>query len=309
MMRGVGPKQEATIYMKLRAVITLLLTFTLTVNAASFARNVAEDPTSEKEDNKITAEEDREAREIAAQFSRRWQETEDIGPLVKEFFVADFADRLRHEPSLLFFAELRPELMKPEAREELRRNYVAMTNLLYLFVRLYEVYAVIRMQGHEREDLNLNHILPVNIWKVLNSNPTMKTLLDEEVGESAQSRTEHGDQDADRQAHAKRIDSMEQLHSLTTTLEQAVVLLRDHVRTLPSTIRASELTGKQPGDAASSSTESSDPLTPRVRITGEEFYGYPAGTRLISVELLPFQIDLVRAGGRLKVLSVYIRGD
>jgi hypothetical protein len=292
--------------MKLRPFITLLLTITLLINAtAQAARNRTDDPPADKEEEKITAQEEQEARELVAQLTTRWQETEDIGPLVEEFYVSDFAERLRHEPQLFYFTELKEELLTQATPPELRRHYVAMTNFVHLVFRLYTVYESTRTKDDEQE-LDLKRIIPVNILNVFESNPNLKALMDEETGDQAEGQT---GQEAQEQATGKGIKNIEQLHLLTNALEQAVVLLRDHVRTLPATLSAREIVRARRSEEGSSAEEEDDPLKPHSYTLSEEFYGYPAGTRLICVDLLPLHMDLVRVGQRLKVVSIYMQGD
>ncbi|HEY6188314.1 MAG TPA: hypothetical protein VIW80_11570 [Pyrinomonadaceae bacterium] len=295
--------------MKLRPFITLLLTITLTINAtAQAARNGTDDTPADKDDEKITAQEEREARELVAQLTTRWQETEDIGPLVEEFYVSDFAERLRHEPQLLYFAELKEELLTPETPPELKRHYVAMTNFLHLIFRLYTVYESMRTKDDEQE-LDLKRIIPANILNVFESNPNLKALMDEEAGDQAEGRTGPQAQEAQEQASEKGIKNIEQLRLLTNALEQAVVLLREHVKTLPATLSAREIVRAGRSEEDAGAAEEDDPLKPRSYTLTEEFYGYPAGTRLICVDLLPLHADLVRVGQRLKVVSIYMQSD
>lgn len=295
--------------MKLRPVITLLLTITLMINATALAaRSGTDDPPASKDDEKITAQEEQEARELVAQLTKRWQETEDIGPLVDEFYISDFAERLRHEPQLLYFAELKEELLRTATPLELRRHYVAMTNFLHLISRLYTVYESART-GNDEQDLDLKRIIPANILSVFESNPNLKALMDEEAGDKAEGRTQPQGQEAEEQATERGIKNVEQLRLLTSALEQAVVLLRDHVKTLPATLPASEILRARKSEEDSSAAALDDLLKPRSYTLSEEFYGYPAGTRLICVNLLPLHMDMVRVGQRLKVVSIYIQSD
>ncbi len=293
--------------MNLRTFMTLLLMITLVVTATALPQHVSNDLSAEPGDEKLTAEEEREARELVTLLTRRWLETEDIEPLINEFFVSDFADRLRHEPQMLFLVDLEPDLLAPENSLELRRHYVAMTNFLHLMFRLYEVYTSINLSGEQNVEVDLKEALPANIWNLLKST---NVLLEEELGENAEGKTENPDQSAEAQADAKTIKTIEQLRSVTITLEQAVIHLRDHLKIFPSTLPASEIARGRQSDANSGAAENSDVLQPRVNILGENFYGYPAGTRIIYVNVLPFNINLVRDGDqRLKVLSVHILTD
>jgi len=295
--------------MNLRPFIALLLIIIMASTAMCLPQNASNDAPVEQRDEKLTPDEEREARELVAHLFKRWQETEDIAPLMDEFFVTDFADRLRHEPEILLLVELKPELLlTPDNRDDLRRHYVAMSNLLHLVFRLYEVYGFINMTAEEREEFDLKKALPASIWDLFKSNPTTNAIINEELGEKAEGQTENPDRSAEKQADSKIIQTIEQLRGVTVTLEQANVILRDHLKTLP--LPASEINRSQQSDAASSTAENTDPLTPRVQILGSDFYGYPPGTRLICINVLPFHIDLVRdSSQRLKVLSVYLQTD
>ncbi|HYY57104.1 MAG TPA: hypothetical protein VE842_07195, partial [Pyrinomonadaceae bacterium] len=291
-------------------VIALLLTISLALTAMGLGRSRPDAPPVDKGSAEITADEEREAREIVTRLTTRWRETEDIGPLTEELFVADFADRLRYEPQYLFFSELKTEQLGPEDREDLRRHYVAMTNLLHLFVRLYEVYLPLRKSEEEGgEEFEPEKLLPANVIEVFKSNPTLSAIYDEELGDKAETPANQSPDQSVEGKRQTRVETIEQLRALTDTVERAVVLLRDHVRTLPLTLPASELVKEQDSQGDSEPAESEDSTKPRVYILSEDFYGYPSGTRLICVDILPFHMDLVRVGQRLKVLTIHIQSD
>jgi hypothetical protein len=281
------------------------------------ARNRPEGGAGEdSEEAKLTDMEEREARDLAALFNTRWRETEDIGPLVEEFFAGGFAEYLRAEPQLLFFHELKPESLAWASRDDLERQYVASMNFTHLMFRLYEVYEVAGGSGEEKMELRLRDILPASVWNVLESNPTLYAIMREEMGEAeAKGQAEAIEPDTQQQqrrAEAKEVRTLEQVRSLTDTLERAVVLLRDHLKSLPGTLDTRErISSQQSSDADSSAEIDDDPLKPQLYISGEAADGYPAGTRMIYVDILPFRMRLVRAaeGERLKVASVYLMTD
>lgn len=295
--------------MKLRPFITLLLILTLAALATAFPLQSPPRPPLDRDEEKLTPEEEREARQVAALFLKRWQETEDIGPLMEEFFVPDFADRLRHEPQVLYLAEIRRELLVTENRDELERHYVAMTNFVRLVFRLYEVHEAMGPSSEEQDGPELYEVIPAGVWNLLRSNPTTYALLAEEMGEKIRGQEEAQEEEMAKGEEAKTIKTIEQLHRLTATLEQASLLLRDHLKTLRSTLPAKEGSREEKGDADSHRAETSDPLSPRLTILGSDFYDYPPGTRLIYFHILMFRVDLVRVGQHLKVLSVYMQGD
>jgi hypothetical protein len=296
--------------MNLRTLIALLLMLTLTFSASGFQQSQAEDTTAKESDEKITPDEEREARELAARFVKRWEETEDLGPLIDEFFVRDFAERLHYEPQLLYFGELKKdEKSILESSADLQRHYVAMTNFLRLLIRLHEIYAPILKSEEGQAELDLNQLLPPAVQDVLNSNPTMKAIMGEELGKQSEGRTEGSEQGAADQADARVIKNLEELRQLTTTLEQAITLLRAHLKTLPLTLSTTETIANQQNDTQSRGSEDDDPLMPRAHLLYEDLYGYPKGTRVVCINIMPFHIDLVRVNDRLKVLSLYIQTD
>jgi hypothetical protein len=308
-------KQEKIFYMKLRPFITLLLTIILAANALGQQPQTTEDMPVEKGEEKLTTEEEREAREIAALLNKRWKETQDIRPLIKEHFVTDFADRLRYEPQVLYFAEIKPELFVPENRDEMQRHYVAMTNFVHLVFRLYETYGAGGISVEGQDGPELYEIIPAAVWNMLRDNPTMYAVLAEEMGENARAQqAEPVEQDTAKREQAKTVKTIEELRSLTTTLEHACVLLRDHLKTLPSTLPMSEQAKEQKRNtdsnaAGNDATDDDDALRPRLHILSRDFFGYPAGTRMICFNILMFHVDLVRVGNRLRVLSIYLQTD
>jgi len=292
--------------MKLRPFIALLLAITFALATAASPIQSPEAETVDRGEEKLTSEEEQEARSVAASFIKRWQETEDIGPLISEFFVADFAERLGAEPEVLYFAELKPDLLVSENRDDLLKYYVAMTNSVRLIFRICQVHEATGQEEEGRDGPEWYEIIPAGVWNVLRSNPIMAEVLSEDMGERDSAT---GEQDAARREEAKTIKSIEELRSLTATLEQASLLLRDHLKTLPSTFPAREMKSEHEGQADANRAETGDPLNPRLTILGGDFFNYPAGTRLVYFHLLMFRVDLVRVGQHLKVLSVYIRSD
>jgi|GEM_PF-2486940 len=296
--------------MNLRMLIALLLMLTLTFSASGFQQSQAEDTPAKESDARITPDEEREARELAARFVKRWEETEDLSPLIDEFFVQDFAERLHYEPQFLFFGEIKEDEKNIlESSADLQRHYVAMTNLLRLLIRLQEIYEPLLKAEEGQADLDLNHLLPPGIWAVLRSNPTMRAVMSEELGEESESQTEASGQNTDDKVNPRIIKNLEELRSMTATLEQAVTLLRAHLKTLPRTLSKSEAIVNRQNDTQSSGSENEDPLMPRAHLLYEDLYGYPKGTRVICINIMPFHIDLVRINDRLKVLSLYIQTD
>jgi len=298
--------------MKLRTLIALLLALTLYLTALGSPRTETDSSSAadDESERKITPDEEREARELAALFIKRWDETEDINPLIKEFFVHDFAERLHYEPRFLFFGDFKGEQLRPENSADLQRHYAAMIDFLRLMFRLGDIYASLLSSEEGQEEMNLRRILPAGILEVFRSNRALNALMSEELGEEVEGQTEGSEQSEDSGNDARAIKNIEELRSLTMTLEQANTLLRAHLKTLPNTLSVNASNGNRPDDTQSSaSAETDDPLMPRIYTLDEDLYGYPKGTRLICLSLAPFHIDLVRDGERLKVLSLGLQTD
>jgi hypothetical protein len=296
--------------MNLRTLIALLLMLVMTFSALGFQQSPEEETTADQSDQKTTFDEEREARELAARFVKRWEETEDLSPLIKEFFVHDFAERLHYEPQQLYFGKIKEdEKSILESSADLQRHYVAMTNFLRLLIRLQEIYAPILKAEEGQDDADLKHLLPPGLWDIFRSNPVMRAVMSEELGENIESQTEASDQSTEDRVNPQVIKNLEELRQLTATLEQAVALLRAQVKTLPLTIKMSETIVNQQSNMQSSDSEDNDPLMPRAHLLGEDFYGYPKGTRVICFNIMPFHIDLVRVNDRLRVLSLYMQTD
>jgi len=119
--------------MRLRNIIICLLVVTMSATSA------ARPPTAPPDENsRITPEEVAEARELVAEFNRKFAETNDIAPLVEDYFVADFAARLIDPPNVFpFFLIDWKDKNAPAKPDDLLRFYVAATNFLHDFFPLY----------------------------------------------------------------------------------------------------------------------------------------------------------------------------
>lgn len=292
--------------MKLLVTLALLLVMTLARATPSLPQDVKNEPSLEQATGeKITPEEESEAREMAALFSRRWEETGDIGPLVKEFYVSDFADRLRHETNMFIIGELDEKLLNAETRDELQRYYIASTNFLYLFFRFYETSWP--MQSSEGGELDWK-LMPAGVLKVLRGNPTLAAIMAEELNEAQESDDVNSPEREGNQPDAKKVKTLEQLKALDKALEEADALMRDYLSKLPKMLHRDEIERRSKSDSKAQE-EADDPAKPFATIPGSSFYGYPEGTRFICVNILPFHIDMIRDGRRLKVVSVYLLTD
>lgn len=289
--------------------VVLLVT---TSNGGSFITTRSSAAQDAIQDEKIFAEEEMEAREVAELFIRRLQETNDLAPLVGEMFVPDYAARLRQEASNRPLALLSKGAVEGASREELARYDLALNNGLYLASLLFLAYQT----SHPAEDVDqkwgaayYKQLLPPDIIELCKNDPILRVLFEEETDESAEEKQtgapvensnviDHDDEP---------IHSVELLRSFTSTLEQAIVLARKHLAAAPRKLSIVER-HKGAGEEENWKAES-ESWKPRAWTLNREFYGYPIGTRVICVNVLVYHMDLIRVDGRLKVLALYLDVD
>jgi hypothetical protein len=109
------------------------------------------------------------------------------------------------------------------------------------------------------------------------------------------------------------LKSLDEMRHYTKLMEQGVVLIREHLKTLPTELNTSlskyfdnEIEAPEDGQAQ----EAKDMIYPRLGISVKEYMGYPAGTRFICAHPLIFHIKMVRGtDGHLKIFNVQMLSD
>jgi hypothetical protein len=314
--------------MNARHIIAFLLTLAIFLTAAvhpSSAKMTLR--AAEEEEPQLTPEEEREARDIALQFSERLKTKSDIGPVIDELFVSDFSERLRHSPSdSMPMAFLVKSLALTASRDELRRYYVAYMNFHLLVYRQIEVTMYLREQaGEDNTEWGPEDALTPEMINVLLSDPTIaeiaKELKEDEkdergkeddgnqpaqggdssqaAGATTQAEADDGEAPEDSEMHI--IKNYRQLESVSLALEKTSELMRQRLAGLPS-IPPKLLTG----DEAQSQQDSSKP---NLTSLPGEFYGYPKDTPVIHLDIMPFCFSLIKINGHLKILSATIHID
>lgn len=276
--------------MKVRALITLLLVVSVGATQAAAGARFAER-------QQLAPEEEREAREFVEVLFGRLEREQDFGPLLKELFVGDFAEQLHaaaREDGLFPFVDraAAAEL----SRDELLRYHVASSNLL-LLTSLHMTDARLAARaakgGAPDEDeaaseLKWADIFPPDVLELLKDDPYFGRVIAEEESADA------SDKDT--------ITTAEQLRAFTATVERANELLRRR------------LTGEQTRRAFAewrriAATEDGATESPYATVLGSDWYGQPAGTRIVCFGLLLFHVDLIKVGGGFKVLAMYLVDD
>lgn len=222
-----------------------------------------------------TEQEAREARQVAAAFMSRIQETRDIAA-VKDMYVTDFLRReLESERIALsgFGSSLsyRADLEAEADPREWERFYAAQVNLNY-FRALYYLATGHNILTHEP---TVSEVYPPEVVALLNANPLLAV------------------ESPDRKY---KIDTLEELRGVIVTLERAAALMRERFVKHPPE-RTERYRENVRAWAAAEPEEA-------VYIQTGDWYGFPQGTRFLRLRTAPqlFDLTLVRTGGGMKVV-------
>ncbi|HEY0098135.1 MAG TPA: hypothetical protein VGB76_04180 [Pyrinomonadaceae bacterium] len=290
-------------------IANLLVVLLLTTGSRVVVAQAASGAPEANDVAKITAEEEREAREVAERFMRRMQETNDLTPLVGEMFVPDYAARLRQEASGARLPMLSKEAVAQASREELARYQQALNHSFYMGILLHLAYQNAHPEKAVDEEARgleyFKQVLPPDIVELCMNDPTLRVLLEEETNEGAEADqpgapVENADEEDDE---PRPVRSVEQLRSFTSTMEQFIVLARKH---LAASTRKQTFIERHKGANEEENWQAErKAVTASAWTLNREFYGYPKGTRIFCVHVLVYHMDLVRVDGRLKVLALY----
>ena len=308
-----------------RTIAALLLIFVITVASTGGVPARGDDSLSvETSETKLTPEEELEARSIAEQFARRFEDSDDLVSIVNDLYVKDFAERLGREPADRFLVPVAWDLASQVKGNELSRYHIAERKFSYLYMMLCGAWhythlpsANTKPEDSEKE-LTPEEIFPPRVIALFKDDPALAELLIEESKKSENSEntaeTNVGseeqavDDDSKKKAEDNdlTIKSIERLRGFVSTLEQVVAIMREHLRTLPV-----PQTWQHMMDSVRSPDQETDPDPKKLRafiLAGDDL-GAPKGTRLICVNVLVFHVDMVRVDGQLKILNAYVDDD
>jgi hypothetical protein len=309
--------------MRARTLIAGLLIFavigtTTAAGARTRASQEVETPVETNETPKLTPDEELEARLIAEQFTSRFEGEDDPLSIVDDLYIRDFNERLRLNVADRFIVPVDSELALQVKGDELRRYHIAALKFFYLYILMGRAsYLAQHPKGSlEPEDSEKEfdpvEVLPPRAVEVLKNDPAFAEMILESSKKSAEASHEQEPQGAAEQINQKveaedqTIRDMKRLRGLVSVMEQAVSVMREHLQTLPPPktwqgLVDSMLTpGQEPPP---------DMLRPRALTLTREDMGFPAGTRLICVDVLLFRMELVRVDGQLRILNVYVSDD
>lgn len=323
-----------------RRFITALLIVVLALSGATRALAAPRD-----EDLATTPDEQREARELLEEFNQKFVATNDIAPLIKDYFVPDFSSRLgKHAGTFPFnIIDWKDETAPPDP-EDLNRFYVASTNFLHAFFPLYAAAAKKCAEEEDGEDGDAEHpkgdgdcdggepkfekILPPAASEIVKADPLARKMgldLDESDAESKRAGAQATPQAAGgancegvegcAAASAKHderlVEDAAELRHLTELFDDLSKVLREHLAAHPVAFEQEPTDDDKESKAAE--FQRFDPkkikIFGKARVLRKEFYGYPEGTRLVCANLGCLHAELVRVDGKLRILTIYMLMD
>ena len=274
-----------------KLLITLCIFYILSVNITGQIKNSIPSP-----------EEEREAKALAVSFFTRFQETQDITPLIKEFFVKDFATRLKFCGTTnecggfaRDFWGKREELIAINATEvDFQRSYSLSINILFLEMR-----CVTYSNGNI--DRKIDEIDGKTTEKVIKND--LKVLLKDnskllKFGAFSEETDEY---------KPLKFKTLDKFHQYLNDGEKYLSVLK----TYESKLRA-DLQKQQPSINFS---KSSIDFSVNSEENSRQFFNYPVGTKMLFVFSTPFdfcfafKMDFIKEAGKLKIVAIYIPMD
>lgn len=265
-------------------------------------------PHSSKADD-LTPQEIVEAHSIALKFSERLQETEgDIAPLIPEFFVSDFDERLRddscaftdsHDNLFLYIAD---DAMRQLSDQDLRRLFVMVIDAFCLTLKVIERYdAEPKPQLDGQNEGDIANFYPLELIELVKADPTIVSLSEELKRRktlalaATQNEAASGGQENDP-IHGI-VTTTAQLRGLMALGEKVIDAMKQYLATHHAPPESSD------GKNFRASVYDTD-----LTVIEKETCRRPTGTRLIHVRtqtflLLQFHLTLVSENGEFKILK------
>jgi hypothetical protein len=215
----------------------------------------------------ITAEEVKQADELAKRFIQRFQETRDIGPLIDEMFTQNFKSEIEQNTDWSSMVGQGTSLTENLNAGQRLKCFIAGFNFQYLL----RTYLLSQISFVSPDVSQSEELLPAKIRKFFKE----KAPADEEI------------------------KSAKQAIKYLAFLEEAVALLQEEVRRNPPELTAQF---KKNLEAFEAHLNQYVEEKPSVRVYKETRHGLLAGTRLIRV-VIPFHVGLamVKDGNVMKL--------
>ena len=256
--------------------------------------------TAQVKSSDLLAEEEREAKNLAASFFNRFQETQDLTPLIDEYFVKDFSRRLKFcrttgkcEGENRDFWREREDIAKLGATEiDFQRIYIFSINDIFLTFR-----SIGYLNNNYHQEINeRNYVVAAKTVKKelkfqLRKNPTLTKFgwfgsLINNVGDDG---------------FYLKFKTLNELHQFLNDYEKYLAALRTVETKLRNSFQKDNPTVSL----------SFLPTDFRIDIENNNhgFFDYPAGTRMLEVwgesDSIIFVMDLIKEDGKLKIVAIY----
>ena len=269
--------------------VAILLLFGLTVSYPG----VGADARSERFESEVP--------KVARQFAQRLQETRDFWPLIEELFVERFVDchlrtELEGKENGIFMqisASIPAEIASQARDEELGRYLILQLNFFHLKT-------LHRMSTRDLEGKWDNSFYtpeqeyPPGVYNLLMKNPAIAAAAEGE--------------NKDRVSISSSIKNTRQLRSVTPTLEQAMLMMREHFRAHPP--EGTDLYRKNTERIGNDKNirkfwESSlHKVSDKEAKEGSRCLGFPV-RQFAAIKVPPFyQLIVFKAGSRFKIGSL-----
>ncbi len=231
---------------------------------------------------KATKAEAKEARELALNFTIQFTETQDLTPIIRDFYFSDFVERyksfklkdLNTRAVDLYLApglEYNSRLLATADAQDWERFYAATNNFLLLgFI------SALKSQSAETANIKPSDLYPSEVIELLHQNSTLANMIV-------------------RKGRDKPVGTVAEMRAATATLVQAVTIIRAKQKGRPPLItNKTELATLIMND---------DFFEPRVEVLDESgFFGFPKGTRFLIMNTpLGLQLMLARDTDRLRI--------
>lgn len=230
--------------------------------------------------HRATKAEEKEAQDLAVQFTILFSESQDLTPVIRDFYFRDFLERyksfkikeLNNKPVDLYFAPglaYNSQLLTTAGSKDWEGFYVATNNFLVLgFI------AALKASSDETPNIKASDMYPSEVIDLLRTNPTLANMIV-------------------RKAPANAVATVEEMHAATTTLARAVTMIREKHQGRPL------ITNK---DGLIKTIMNDEFFKPRVEVLDESFFSFPKNTRILFIKTpVGLQLMLARDAERLKI--------
>ncbi len=235
---------------------------------------------------KISPSETKHVNQIARRFAQQLRLTKDFAPITRELFVTDFIERsLKTDYSVWLFLD--PKFARTLPKQELREIYVLLSNWSYLS----SLYYFSLHSSTSNAEIADREVLPKEVVKVISRNKTLKVFVDSGGTTS---------EDEDKEWV---VDSKKELRPMKSTLIKALPLLRK------AAIKRGAGTTKAWKETMSDFGNRFKYYKPWITECTQNCHGYPDGSRFFIVNAELFQLQVVKVGKRMRILSAFFYYD